>query len=146
MIYKLDGIVFDINVEHKFGDVNYPALWFLDRDNRAALGITEEPDPIPIPKTQNELDYIRFLNRASSRDSIIAWMAADNMKRVRGGLWTVDQLVSLTQDAQLKEILDDVNTLSYEIAYAKMDYVVNPLLTLDIKDSWKAKLYANFYL
>lgn len=47
MTYKLNGIVFDINQEHLIGDVNYPRNWFHDPNNREAMGITEEVDPIP---------------------------------------------------------------------------------------------------
>lgn len=47
MIYKLNGIIFNINQEHLIEDVNYPRNWFLDASNREAMGITEEADPAP---------------------------------------------------------------------------------------------------
>lgn len=45
MIYRLNGKKFDIATEHKIGNVNYPRGWFLDADNRAAMGIEEIADP-----------------------------------------------------------------------------------------------------
>lgn len=95
---------------------------------------------------QKELDEIRFQKRAAAKDSIIARMAASNLERVRNGVWTTVDLVSLTEDAQLKKLLDDVNTLSYEIAYFKIDNIQNALLTPEIKNEWKSLLLEHFYL
>lgn len=146
MIYKKDGVIFDINSEHLIDGVNYPSNWFQNVDNRIVLGLTEEADPEPIPLTQEERDRIRFMNRAATRDKIIANFATNNMSRVRAGVWTVDQLVSLTMDAELKLILDDISMLSYEIAYAKVDSITNPLITVEIKAEMKGQLLANFFL
>lgn len=50
MIYLLNGIPFDITIEHKIGEVNYPKGWFLDAGNRLTIGIVETPSPVaPIP-------------------------------------------------------------------------------------------------
>ena len=95
---------------------------------------------------QKEKDTIRFMRRAASKDDILVSIASDNMERVRSGLWTISQLISLTQDPELKNLLDDISYLSFEIAYSKVDALTNALLTQDIKDVWKAKLAANFFI
>jgi len=95
---------------------------------------------------QRETDYIRFKKRAMAKDGMIAEMAAGNMERVRSGVWTTSQLISLTQDEQLKQILSDIGSLSFEIAYAKIGSLTNPLITTEIKNSWKKLLSDNFYL
>lgn len=95
--------------------------------------------------SQAEKDDIKYSKRAEARNKIIVEMATENMERIRNGTWTVSQLIELTQDVQLKEILLDLNSLSYEIAYGKIDGISNPIVTTEIKNAWKAKLYAHFY-
>lgn len=112
-------------------------------DNPGTLETVEELDYVP---SQKELDLLRFQKRADAKNQIIMEIAAENMERVRNAIWSVEQLISLTQDAELKSLLGDVETFSYEIAYNKVDGLTNPLLTQDIKDGWKAKLYSHFYL
>lgn len=101
---------------------------------------------IPPEPTQFEKDRARYLKRSDAKSIILADMAAENMTRVRNGIWTVPQLISLTQDAQLKDILDDINTLSFEIAATKIPGLTNPLITSDIKSGWVTKLQGHFYL
>ena len=72
-------------------------------------------------------------------------MASENMGRVRAGIWTVQNLVDLTQDVELKRVLDDISTLSFELAAQKLQAINNPLLTTEIKNSWLQKLMSNFY-
>jgi hypothetical protein len=100
----------------------------------------------PIIKTQQELDYDRYFKRAQAKDKILAEMASENMARVRAGIWTVPQLIELTQDTQLKQVLDDVSTLSFELAAQKLMSITSPLMTVDIKMSWIEKLQRHFYL
>lgn len=95
---------------------------------------------------QKQLDYERYLKRAKVKDQIIAEMASENMERVRNGLWTVNDLISLTQDPELKLVLDDVSTLSYELAVSKVMAISNPLITSQIKTDWSFKLQSHFYL
>jgi hypothetical protein len=94
---------------------------------------------------QREADTERYLNRALVKDSIVAWMATENMQRVRSGVWTVPQLVGLTQDDQLKLVLDDVNTLSFELAQGKIQAITNPMITTEIKLQWISKLQENMF-
>jgi muconolactone delta-isomerase len=101
------------------------------------------PAAAPTPK---EKDYQRFLRRASVRNRIIAEMGAENVERVRNGTWSEIDLFSLTEDDELKHVLDDVNTLSYEMAIVKIAALTNPLITDSIKSEWTAKLQRFLYL
>ena len=102
-----------------------------------------------IPNTtelsQKDKDFQKYLKRAAAKDKIIAEMASENMGRVRAGIWTVQNLVDLTQDVELKRVLDDISTLSFELAAQKLQAINNPLLTTEIKNSWLQKLMSNFY-
>jgi hypothetical protein len=95
----------------------------------------ETPPPPPVNK-----DVIRYKKRAEIKDKLMIDMAVNNMARVKSGLWSVSDLVALTQDPQLKLVLDDVHTLSFELAIEKIKVLTNPILTQDIKDSWILKL------
>lgn len=95
--------------------------------------------------TQKELDFIKYKKRAAVKNDILAEMASNNMERVRSGVWTVPQLISLTQDVDLKSVLDDVNTLSFELAVGKVTDSTNELMTEAIKSEYIAMLVAHFY-
>lgn len=94
---------------------------------------------------QKSIDFEKYKKRAQVKDEIMATMASNNMERVRTGVWTVEDLVGLTQDTELKLILDDVNTLSFELAVQKVQAATNPLITESIKNEWVAMLAAHFY-
>ena len=116
----------------------------MSEDNKTYFRNMFNNTPNIYTPSQAELDKIKYLKRAASLSQIIAEMAVENVERVRSGLWTVEQLTGLTQDLQLKEILTDLYSLSFEIAYTKIDGISNILITQDIKNNWKAKLYSNF--
>lgn len=99
----------------------------------------------PNIQTQKQIDFNKYKKRASVKDDIIATMASNNMERVRNGVWTVAELIGLTQDVELKSILDDVSTLSYELAVGKIQSATNPLLTAEIKNEWITMLVGHFY-
>lgn len=99
----------------------------------------------PAP-TQFELDQRRYQRRAAVQSELIAWMAADNMRRVRSGVWTVADLTSLMSDPAVTAASDYMGKLSYELAAQSIHASTNPLLTQDIKDAWAAKLTEHFYL
>ena len=107
---------------------------------RALFNNTAPPAP-----SQKDLDYQKYLKRAAVKDQIIAEMASENMERVRAGIWTVANLIALTQDADLKLVLDDINTLSFELAQSKLQGATNPLLTTEIKNGWITKLQTHLY-
>jgi hypothetical protein len=110
----------------------------------AGGGVPTAADADPV-LSQFELDKIRYTKRAQAKDQILAEFAAENMARVRAGTWIVPQLISLTQDVGLKVLLDNINTLSFEIAATQVPGLTNALITPAIKSGWVAKLQAHFY-
>lgn len=94
---------------------------------------------------QFQRDKEKYVRRAAAKDGMIAEMAAGNMSRVRAGTWTVSDLIGLMSDSVIVAILNDLATLSFELAYAKVDQITNPLITTDIKTTWKTLLASNFY-
>lgn len=108
-------------------------------------GVIDWPAPIA-PPTQFELDQRRYQKRAEVQSQLIAWMAADNMSRVRSGVWTVADLTSLMSDPALTAANAYMQTLSYELAAQAIAQSSNPLLTQEIKSAWVAKLQEHFYL
>jgi hypothetical protein len=109
--------------------------------------LRNEFDGRPNVKKQSasEKDYNKYLKRAAAKDKIIAEMATENMERVRAGKWSVPDLVELTQNTDLKLVLDDISTLSFELAATKLSSIRHRLLTEDIRKGWIAKLQANYY-
>ena len=45
-MFILNNLKFNPNSTHIIDETQYPAGWFLDPDNRAAVGIIEVPDPV----------------------------------------------------------------------------------------------------
>jgi hypothetical protein len=103
----------------------------------------KRPDEIP---TQFELDQRRYQKRAAVQSELIAWMAADNMSRVRSGVWTVADLTSLMSDPAVVAANAYMQTLSYELAAQSIADATTQLLTPEIKSSWIGKLQEHFYL
>jgi len=101
--------------------------------------------PPPIP-TQFALDQNRYQKRAAVKDSLLSYMAADNMSRVRSGVWTVHELVSLLDDPQVVAAQGFMQTLSFELAAQNIAAASTPLLTPEIKADWISKLTDHFYL
>jgi Mg2+/Co2+ transporter CorB len=97
------------------------------------------------PLTQEEKDKAKYLKRAEALNKMMAEMAVENMARVRSGVWTIDDLVSLTQDTMVKQLISDLTSLSFELAYQKVDLITSPAVTSDIKIQWKTKLASNFF-
>lgn len=108
-------------------------------------GVIDWPAP-EIPPTQFELDQRRYQKRAAVQSELIAWMAADNMSRVRSGIWTVADLTSLMSDPAVTAAQAYMSTLSYELAAQAIQAATTPLLTPAIKASWISKLTEHFYL
>lgn len=100
---------------------------------------------LPAP-TQFELDQRRYKRRAEVQAELISWMAADNMSRVRSGVWAVADLTSLMADPALTAANAYMQTLSYELAAQAIAQSPNPLLTPEIKTAWVAKLQEHLYL
>ena len=104
------------------------------------------PPPPPPPPTQFELDQGRYTKRAPAKEHLIPYMAADNMSRVRSGVWTVPQLMSLMDDPAVAAANAYMATLSFELAAQSIASAATQLLTPEIRADWVAKLQAHFYL
>ena len=102
--------------------------------------------PAPQGPSQFELDQARYSKRAAVKDDLIAFMAADNMGRVRSGQWTVAELTGLMTDPDVSAATSYMGTLSYELAAQAIAQATTPLLTPEIKAAWVAKLQEHFYL
>lgn len=109
-------------------------------------GNTPEPAPVATAPTQFELDENRYKKRSGVHAELMSWMAADNMSRVRSGVWTVQQLTSLLSDPAVQAAQTYMSTLSYELAAQSIAAATTPLLTPEIKAAWIAKLQASFFL
>ena len=94
---------------------------------------------------QFDRDQTRYQRRAAVKDELIAWMAADNMSRVRSGVWSVAELQALLVDL-LAPVNGMMQTLSYEQAAQAIATAGNPLMTAEIKAAWVGKLTEHFYL
>lgn len=134
-VYEVDSVVGPVEVPGH--DAEQPA--------EIVAGVIDWPAPVE-PPTQFELDQLRYQKRAEVQSQLIAWMAADNMSRVRGGAWTVADLTSLMADPALTAANAYMQTLSYELAAQAIAQSTNPLLTPEIKGAWVAKLQEHFYL
>lgn len=99
----------------------------------------------PLPP-QYDLDVSRYTKRAGVKDRLLAEMAADNMARVRSGVWTVVDLTDLMADPDVKSVLELIGTLSFELAAQAMAAANHTLLTPTIKAGLVAKLQAHLYL
>ena len=103
------------------------------------------PEPAPAP-SQFEKDQTRYQKRAAVKDQLMAYMAADNMSRVRSGVWTVADLTSLMGDPQLAAATNYMSTLSFELAAQVISQAQTALLTQEIRDNWVSRLQEHFYL
>lgn len=112
---------------------------------KAWLAAGGVPEPAP-PASQFDLDQARYQKRAAVKDSLIAWMAADNMGRVRAGAWSVPELTSLMSDPAVAAANAYMSTLSFELAAQSILAATSPLLTPEIKAAWVGKLQEHFYL
>lgn len=117
----------------------------LSEESKVSLRALFNNEVIINVPSQQDVDYQKYLKRGAAKDRIIAEMASENMQRIRSGIWTVSQLIELTQNSQLKDVLDDVNTLSFELAAMKLTTINIPLLTTEIKNGWIAKLQSHYY-
>ena len=115
--------------------------------NDAWVILAEYPVPPEAPEpTQFERDQARYIKRAAVKDSLLAYMAADNMSRVRSGVWTVAALTSLLADPSVAAANQFMGTLSFELAAQAIAQVATPLLTPAIRTDWINRLQEHFYL
>jgi hypothetical protein len=95
---------------------------------------------------QFQRDEARYRRRAAVKDELLSFMAADNMSRVRSGVWTVADLTGLLADPDVAAATQFMGTLSYELAAQAIASATTPLLTPTIRADWIGKLQAHFYL
>ena len=98
------------------------------------------------PQTQFEKDQSRYQKRAAVKDELLAYMAADNMSRVRSGVWTVADLTSLLDDPAVVAANSLMGTLSFELATQQISAATTSLLTPEIKAEWVSRLETHYYL
>ena len=109
-------------------------------------GETFTPAPPAPEPSQFDRDEARYRKRAAVKDTLLAYMAADNMSRVRSGTWTVADLTSLLADPAVATANACMGTLSFELAAQAIASASTPLLTPEIRADWIARLQAHFYL
>ena len=115
------------------------------RWNVSSWEVLPQRPTAPAP-SQFEIDQTRYSKRAAVMDELMAYMAADNMGRVRSGQWTVAELTGLMSDPDVSAATAYMGTLSYELAAQAIAQATTPLLTPEIKAAWVAKLQEHFYL
>jgi len=93
-----------------------------------------------------EKDKITMRKRAEVKDNIIGDIGSENKERIRNGVWTVTDLIGLTETNEFKAIMNDINGLSFELAQSKVMAWTHPLITTEIKLSIVGKLQENLYL
>lgn len=138
-------------INHAEADADFAATqgWVPAADSRIGDfwdGQKFTPAPPPPAPSQLDLDQARYQKRAAVKDELIAFMAADNMSRVRSGQWTVAELTGLMTDPDVSAATSYMGTLSYELAAQSIAQATTPLLTPEIKTAWVAKLQEHFYL
>ena len=112
----MDGetVINTINADEAFAEQHYPGAW----------RVAAVQDVEPAPASQFEKDEARYKRRAAVKDSLLAYMAADNMSRVRSGAWTVSDLTGLMADPAVAAANAYMSTLSFELAaQGQWDYV-----------------------
>lgn len=119
------------------GDSRIGDLW----DGEAFTPAPPAPEP-----SQFERDEARYRKRAAVKDALLAYMAADNMSRVRSGAWTVADLTALLADPAVATANACMSTLSFELAAQAIAAATTPLLTPEIRGDWIARLSEHFYV
>lgn len=104
------------------------------------------PPPEPEGPSQFEKDQSRYQKRAAVKDELMAYMAADNMIRVRSGVWSVADLTALLDDPAVVAANALMGTLSFELAAQQINAATTQLLTPEIKADWVSRLEAYYYL
>ena len=138
-----DGAKVPITTSAEYPNTNPDYLAYLEW---LEAGNTPSPVATPTAEEQRILDQNRYKSRAEAKDGLLAYMAADNMSRVRSGVWTVAQLTSLMDDPDIKDAQAYMSLLSFELAAQSIAAATTPLLTPEIKAAWIAKLQSNLFL
>lgn len=143
VIRTADGAKVPITTSAEYPNTNPDYLAYLAW---LEAGNTPLPAAAPTTEEQRTLDQNRYKLRAEAKDGLLAYMAADNMSRVRSGVWTVSDLTGLMADPAVQLAQAYMATLSFELVAEAIQGAATPLLTPDIKADWIAKLRAKFFL
>lgn len=142
----------DSNKEHNLPDACPWTSWYWQEGdiipNDAIIVTEEEFDNLMATwqlVIQKAKDSARYRERAKVRDELVVGICTDNMERIRNGIWTVSQLIELTADPVFKNIQDDINGLSFELAQSKIMALNSPIITQDIKLEWVGRLQKNLF-
>lgn len=150
--YPESGVVQEVVRVDPYGifAASYAALFVACPDEVEAGWLWDgevfSPPPPPAELSQFERDEARYRKRAAVKDALLAYMAADNMSRVRSGAWTVADLTALPADPAVATANACMSTLSFELAAQAIAAATTPLLTPEIRADWTARLSAHFYL
>lgn len=142
----------DSNKEHGLPEECPWVSWYYQEGdiipNDAIVVTEEEFDTLMAtwsPVIQKAKDIARYKKRSEVKEELIVGICADNMGRIRSGIWTVAQLVELTEDPIFKKLQDDINSLSFELAQGKVMSLTIPIITNEIKMEWVSRLQANLF-
>lgn len=138
-----DGAKVPITTSAEYPNTNPDYLAYLQY---LEAGNTPDLAPPPTADEQRVLDKDRYKRRAEAKDGLLAYMAADNMSRVRSGAWTVSDLTGLMADPAVQLAQAYMATLSFELVAEAIQGATTPLLTPEIKADWISKLQAKFFL
>lgn len=138
-----DGAKVPITTSAEYPNTNHDYLTYLAW---LEAGNAPEPAPPPTADEQRVLDQNRYKRRAEVQAELMSWMAADNMSRVRSGVWTVSDLTGLMADPAVQLAQAYMATLSFELVAEAIQGATTPLLTPEIKADWISKLQAKFFL
>lgn len=132
MIYKLNGEVFNINQQHRIGDVNYPHTWFQHEENRAAMGITEEPDPVIVrPLAEVQAEAINRIN-ADAQMRILTkyplWVQANCANEIYSLIVTVQMKADIAAVITAANIATDAVTAAIDESGVTAITVVWPVI------------------
>ena len=99
-----------------------------------------------LPLILREKDRITMMKRAEVKDTIIGEIGSENKERIRNAVWSVADLIALTETAEFKAIMNDIQGLSFELAQSKVMAWTHPLITTEIKLSIVSKLQGSLFL
>jgi hypothetical protein len=92
------------------------------------------------PKKYAQADFEKYLKRADRVRFILAEQAAENVAKIRAGLWRPEELFSLLRDPQSVLVNHLVNALSFEFAILVLQNHTHPLMTKDVKNALIEKI------
>lgn len=98
------------------------------------------------PVLLKEKDRIAMEKRALVKDALVGEIASENKERIRSGLWTTAQLIQFLDSDESKKVMNEISSLSFEIAQGSIMAITNPMITMDIKLTWINRLKEYLYL